>query len=246
MKAPFLRSILDRTPRLTRWDVLGLAVPGLLWLALILLRPVLIAPRCGTDPSACRIESLWVGDRIAVLSESGDADLLSYFTQNTAGIAAAAVPLAFHLVRGVAASTPWLGIAGWILTDWVVTAQTVMLNGVGVELSHLLWQRPRPFVYQNPAVRGLDPHHYTSFYSGHTSATAAMALALLLGLVSYGAPRWLLLGVGLMGEGLVVTTAIFRVLAGRHFVSDTWVAVMAGSLVALGVALLHRTARPVK
>lgn len=95
--------------------------------------------------------------------------------------------------------------------------------------------RQRPYAH---ARQGMDPASYVrssdddvSFYSGHTSATIAVAVAagsvaLLRG---YRSAAW----VWVPGLVLAAATAYLRVASDRHYVSDVWV----GSLVGAGVGV---------
>ena len=125
--------------------------------------------------------------------------------------------------------------------DLVLFTQTAGINGMLTEIAHDFARRPRPFVYGDPNGRGRDPQNYTSFYSGHTSFASAAAAFLILTLLARGAPVWLLVLVGAGAELLVASTALFRMLAGRHFLSDVVCGALAGSAVALCVALAHRS-----
>jgi membrane-associated phospholipid phosphatase len=51
---------------------------------------------------------------------------------------------------------------------------------------------------------------------------------------------WLLVLVGVAGQGVILLTALTRVLAGRHFFTDVFVGVLAGLFISLLVALTHR------
>jgi membrane-associated phospholipid phosphatase len=62
----------------------------------------------------------------------------------------------------------------------------------------------------------------------------------VLVLLGRGAPLWLLALTAFTGQALIFSTGLFRVLAGRHFVTDVIVGMLAGALVAFAVAYLHR------
>src|SRR5262249_42708323 len=99
------------------------------------------------------------------------------------------------------------------------------------------------FVYSNPALRGTDPSHYTSFYSGHTSFAALAGLSLFLILLARGAPTWLIAIAAMSWQGLTIATGYFRVMAGRHFLTDVIAAAWIGSAAALVVFLAHKLQR---
>ena len=174
-------------------------------------------------------------DRIALGLEIGDADGYSFITQNSAGAIAAAGIVGANLLIAPGPAGAMLA-----LRDLAILVQTTGWNGVGNEVSHLITQRPRPFVYGNPAELGRDPAHYVSFWSGHTSFTAAAMVALALCLRRRRAPVTAQVLAGALGLGLIVATAIFRIFAGRHFPTDVIAGAVAGGLVALAVARANR------
>ncbi len=208
-----------------------IALPLLLWAALVHLRPTLITPHCIGEPKLCTRESVPPVDRIALGVEIGDADGYSYITQNSAGVIAVAGILGTDLLL-----TP--GPGGWMLAlrDLSILVQTTGWNGVGNEVSHLAYQRPRPFVYANPAEAGRDPSHYVSFWSGHTSFTAAAMVALALCLRRRRARPSVQVAFDSLGLALIIATAIFRIFAGRHFPTDVIAGAVGGSLIAYAVA----------
>ncbi|NDD93043.1 phosphatase PAP2 family protein, partial [bacterium] len=80
--------------------------------------------------------------------------------------------------------------------------------------------------------------HYTSFYSGHTSfAALASTCAVISALNARPALRWSVLSLGVL---LTSFTGAFRVIAGRHFITDVVFGALAGAAIALAVNGLHR------
>jgi membrane-associated phospholipid phosphatase len=67
-----------------------------------------------------------------------------------------------------------------------------------------------------------------------------MSAAFLI-LLFRGAPTLILLLAGALGQGLIFSTAYFRILAGRHFLTDVICGAIAGTSVALVVTWLHRS-----
>ena len=237
---PSLAEKLLGPARLFRWDLMLIIIPALVWAALIYSRPLLIHPRCIDPQNSCKTENLLKVDQIAVRQNSSQADAYSYFTQNLSGVLAAATPALWS--GGLAALgrlSPTSALVA-ISTDLVILAETTVWNGFLGETVRLIAQRPRPFVYASPADAGTNPSHYVSFYSGHTSFAASAMTALFLILLGRKVPRPLLTGFGAVGIALTLSTGLFRVLAGRHFVTDVVVATLAGVLVATAVALIHR------
>ena len=228
-----------------KWQVkknIGLIVlPALLWWGTATYgRQYLIKFRCTPETTQCFKESLYPIDRLALGLEDWKADTYSYWTQNSSGVLAFTAPLVLGgalLVSGAALPGAALGAAA---SEWIIIGQTVTWNGAFTEISHLITQRPRPFVYKDPLVLGTDPAHFTSFYSGHTSFTAAAMVAVLFMLLHRGAPLALCLFWALLSQTLIFSTAYFRILAGRHFLTDVLAGAFAGVLVACLVAYYNR------
>jgi membrane-associated phospholipid phosphatase len=225
--------------QITKYLALTL-LPPLFWLIAVLLRPSIIELKCAQSPQPCTKASVLKIDQLSLGMEDSQADEYSYITQNFSGIFAAVAPVTWNaslFAIGKVSLPVALVTTGNELT---VLLRTVGWNGFLTETSHLISQRPRPFVYSDPAQRGTDPAHYTSFYSGHTSFTAATTVGIFLLLFNRNAPWFLLLMAGVMSEALVFSTAYFRILAGRHFLTDVICGAIAGSLVALITAHFHK------
>lgn len=228
------------SPALFKADLLLILVPAAAWLAAVYARPEVITPRCAHNPLSCSAAGVFALDQLSLGMQSPEADRLSFTTQNLAGYLAAALPLAwvgYRWLRRRLALRPAALAAG---SDLVLFLETVLWNGIVTELLRITVQRPRPFVYVDPARFGDAPAHYTSFVSGHTSFAASAGLAMVLSLAGRQAPARLLLLAGAAASALTVLTGAFRVLAGRHFITDTIGGAVAGALVALAVAWVHR------
>lgn len=215
--------------------LLTVVLPAALWYGAIHSRSLIIPTRCAANPELCQVKELPEIDRFSIGLEDGNADGYSYLTQNLSGVMALGIPVTWNTIALLAQTTQpvsfWLNLTG----DLIWMGQAVAWNGLFTELSHLISQRPRPFVYQDPAVRGAEASHYTSFYSGHTSFVAVTQVSLLLFLLIRGAPVWLLLLSTGIAESMVFSTAYFRIFAGRHFLTDVLFGAFAGTLVALTV-----------
>lgn len=210
------------------WTIL----PAVLWYGSTELRPQVIQPWCLKTPSSCTAEAVPAVDRISLGMENSDADGYSYITQNLSGLVAGTAP--FLWATGQAALlrvTPTAAVVT-ALSDLLTLVQIALWNGTATEISHLISQRPRPFVFSDPQGRGHIPHHYTSFYSGHTSFAAASTLGASLLLLYRGASTPLLVIYFLLSEVLILSTAYFRIMAGRHFLTDVLAGAIAGSLFA--------------
>jgi membrane-associated phospholipid phosphatase len=227
------------TPKLRRSDIAWTLIPLLLWLAAIYSRGFIIRPHCAQQPETCTVDSLLPMDRPAVGLEIRNADSLSFTTQGLSGIVALSVPPLWHLTTVILGQATPVGALAALGTDLVIFTQTTAFNGLFTESAHLITQRPRPFVYADPA-RATDFANYTSFYSGHTSFSAAATVFLLLTLAGRGAAVWLLGLAGATSYGLMSLTGLYRVLAGRHFPTDVLMGALAGACVAVLIALRHR------
>lgn len=231
---------LRHPPRLSKADWALLILPAAAWIGLFQLREHVISPRCSETPALCQPESVFAADRPAIGLASSGADRLSFWTQYGAGSLAVAAPLTWNTVLWMTGRLTPAGL--WIsaFTDLVILTQASLWNGAVTEGLRLLVQRPRPFVYSDPTRLGVDASHYTSFVSGHTSFAAVAGVTLVLLLLGRGAPRQVLIPLAGAAFSLVLLTGLFRILAGRHFMTDVLAATLSGSLVALWIAWIHR------
>jgi membrane-associated phospholipid phosphatase len=234
---------LELPPHLSRRDY-GLAIlPFLAWALLVQVRPLVLHTHCGADLSGCPKAQVLPVDQPGLGIENGPADGYSFFTQNLSGVLAVSVPVAYQAAQvALGAASPATAViaAG---TDCVMFFESWGINGALTEGIRLVAQRPRPYVYNHPE-QGLDPQNYVSFYSGHTSFTATACICLLLILLSRGAPTVLLLLFAALSQCLILSTAVFRILSGRHFLTDVLAGAVMGSAVALAVAVTHRPKAP--
>ena len=238
MKSQFWNT-LQAPPRLRRKDFFLTLAPALLWGVALFSRPYVLSPHCAEHPDTCLTSSVNRIDQPGLGLENSNADGFSYWTQNFSGVLALTAPAIWSgslAVLGTVTPAIALEQAG---IDLVLVLQTAAWNGLATETAHLLTERPRPFVYSRP-TEAQNPSNYTSFYSGHTSFAAASNTALLIILFARQAPTFLLLLTGALGQVLILSTAFFRVLAGRHFISDVLAGAIAGSCIALLVAYFHR------
>lgn len=225
-------------PTLKGWkrEVLLLLLPILGWSVSVHLRPHLIPPRCAEAPQTCRPEQVPWPDSLTLGYENRTIDHASFVTQDAAGAAALLAPLLIHGLRlGMGgAALPLIGV------DWVIAGQTIAWNGFVTEVARLIAQRPRPFVYKDPEGLGKNPHHYNSFWSGHTSFTAAASGALFATLLGHQISWFWVRIAGLFSLLMVTLTGLFRMFSGRHFLSDVVVAAVMGLGISLLVARIHR------
>lgn len=236
LDSPFWRRLFS-TPRFSRRDWLWTLLPAAAWGAGVHFRAAWIALRCTTNAASCESAGINAIDRLATSLELGFADGLSYWLQNASIVAGFVVPLAIALASSQAMRARLQQAA----QDILLWGQTAIWNGCLMEVVRLLVQRPRPFVLKDPVGLGTDAAHYTSFYSGHTSFVAATWTALLvIAITRRTRPAVILLTLGAWAA-LPAMTGYFRILAGRHYFSDTWVGWFAGCCIAFLVAWFHRS-----
>jgi membrane-associated phospholipid phosphatase len=192
-----------------RRHFLQILIPGGLYCALFLARPIWFAPHCSTEPAGCAPDTLNGIDQVALSHHSVFADACSNWVQNGSGVFAFLLPW-FLLPRG---KVPlFMNLTLLSMTAW---------NGAFVEIVRALVQRPRPQVFGAPLTEGQNIHLYTSFYSGHTSFVALATLFTFFWVKAEKpeAPRThrLLFFLYLV---LTFATGALRVMGGRHFPTD--------------------------
>jgi membrane-associated phospholipid phosphatase len=130
---------------------------------------------------------------------------------------------------------------------WPLAAMSLEVFSITFGLTTLaknVAKRPRPFTY-NPEVpleRKLELDARRSFFSGHTSHTAAFTFFMAKVVTDYH-PNMKKGWKAVMWSGAVLipaTTAYLRVKAGRHFPTDVMAGFAAGALVGFLVPHLHK------
>jgi len=199
------------------------------WYAAYSARTSLIRPLCQQSPESCSAEALNALDRLWLVNYHAGADYWSFGTQYLAGALAILVPSlpGFKWTR--------LRIELWILL------QATLLNGVINECLRLWIQRPRPFVYLDPVAQGGAVAHYTSFYSGHTSFAALAGACAFIASRRMHDSRLTHRLILVLATTLAVLTGALRVMAGRHFITDTLSGALFGVAIAWTVNRLHQS-----
>lgn len=239
MKAQ-LWELLRRSPQLQKRDFILFLLPFLLWAGGFYSRGSLIYPRCAIDPNSCTKANIFLVDQLTLGMQNSRADQLSFVTQNWSGYIAAATPPIISTALVVAGKISPVNALILMAVDMVILLESVAWNGTVTEAARLIVQRPRPFVYNDPKGMGVNPAHYTSFFSGHTSFAAVTGLFLVFTLIGRGASRRWIVGSSIYASCMIILTGIFRVMAGRHFITDVLAAALAGSAVAFTIAKIHR------
>ena len=221
-------------------NIAFILIPGFLWWAAVSARPSVISTNCASHLAVCLKENLPILDQFSLGIENGVADQFSYWTQNLSGILGFLIPLLLGLVLYFTRKLSPIAALILALTDLGIILQTMAWNGFFTELSHFIGQRPRPFVFIDPMTRGINPSHFTSFYSGHTSFTAATNIALLLMLIHRKIPLVVCAVYALLAEALILSTAYFRIMAGRHFLTDVICGALAGTAISFIIGYIQR------
>ena len=207
-------------------SVLALLGCGIVWTVLVHFRPFFMSAQCtGAGVRLCDPSQIPWFDFWAWGYQYSWADEASFWTQYSAAVPAL---ILFFLVP-----------KSQKLTTLLYFLLCTLANGALTEAIRVIVQRPRPFVF-GALEHAESLAHYTSFVSGHTSFTACMATGATL-LVRRGRASKLnaTQATALLAFSwtLCVATAVLRVLAGRHFISDTVGGMICGSLAA-GFAFL--------
>jgi membrane-associated phospholipid phosphatase len=126
------------------------------------------------------------------------------------------------------------------LTDVMVVTEALVLSSVITQVTKLSAGRMRPWVRlqreeSRDFVSGPDDH--LSFFSGHTSATFALAVAAGTTATLRGYRRADV--VWAVGMPLAALTGYLRIAADRHYFSDVLTGALIGSLAGVLVPYLH-------
>ena len=227
--------------KLTKWDYVLIIVPIIGWAGNFAIRPHVMETACDVEHGGCdRSEVVWFDAGVIDYGTYAMGDH-AHAAQNASGMLALTVPAAYSgamvLTR---AATPPAALAA-VGVDFVLFLEATLWNGFVNETVRNISQRPRPFVYRDPDQFAGNLKNYTSFYSGHTSFSALSLTLVVLALVARRARLLTVVATGIAGLGIITATGTFRVLAGRHFISDVVVGAVAGIVIALVIAALHRS-----
>lgn len=113
-------------------------------------------------------------------------------------------------------------------------AQNILITTNLTQTVKVLVQRQRPLTqHPNYIASGNNDDHY-SFFSGHSSFTAAAATTAMLYAYRYDGGKWTK-PVAWASVGLALTTGGMRIAAGKHYTSD----VLTGFIIGTGISLLN-------
>lgn len=160
---------------------------------------------------------------------------------------------------GISLLTTWPFLVDALITTWwyhgnvevarkmaIVSAQTLTVTAALQGVTNGLASRERPYgqlcggELPEDTVDCTRNGRYRSFYSGHASLSFAGASVICMnhvGLKILGGPFDALSCVG--AYGLASATAMFRVMGDMHYFSDVTLGAAMGTLVGLGIPLLH-------
>jgi len=126
-----------------------------------------------------------------------------------------------------------------------MSLETVLVNYAFTTFAKKIARRTRPFAYNPdiPLSDKLEPDVRSSFYSGHTSHTAALSFFMAKVMTDYhpGASRGFKVGVWTFAASIPAITGYLRVRAGKHFPTDTIVGGITGGLIGILVPHLHKS-----
>ncbi len=211
-------------------DLLTLSATGSLWVVPeFMLDELIPRGRCPCDPA--QLNAL---DR----PTAGVSAPWAATPSNVATFAMLALPAALDIVdvwRSRASAWEWV-------EDAVVMGEALVVTGATHQLARLIFQRPRPLAYGiDPSdARLAQPNAYSSFYS---LSAAQVTASLLSGAMTFwmrhptSGWRWAYLSSAI---ALSVGFGVTRSLVGAHFPTDVIVAWTMGSLIGIGIPLLHQ------
>lgn len=131
-------------------------------------------------------------------------------------------------------------------TEWkevaVMGAEMYLINAGLTTLVKELFQRKRPFLYNEnaPIHKKMERDATSSFFSGHTSVTAANSFFTAYMLTSYTKNDRYDPLIWISGASIPAITAALRVRAGKHFPTDVAVGYIVGALSGILVPMLHK------
>ena len=179
----------------------------------------LIRERCPCSASEVNaLDRIAIGNHDATLDTASDAEVGALF------------------VAPVLADAVALGFKPALAEDTTVFVETLLVNGMFVTAAKYAVQRPLPRTYEGDPDLIRSPGGYRSFYSGHTSITAAALAATAMTIrYRYGEQVW----PWVVDGAVTALVATERVLAGRHFPTDVAVGAVMGTLVGIAIPAIH-------
>lgn len=123
----------------------------------------------------------------------------------------------------------------------LMTLQTIVLNSSITNIVKVTAKRPRPYLYNQDValqlkLRKADRY---SFFSGHTSTTAAMSFLTAQMHTDFNDGKGNV-AIWSIAAAIPTFTAIQRMRAGKHFLSDVLLGYLIGATVGILVPRIHR------
>lgn len=123
----------------------------------------------------------------------------------------------------------------------LMTLQTILLNSSITNIVKVTAKRPRPYLYNQDValqlkLRKADRY---SFFSGHTSTTAALSFLTAQMHTDFNDGKGNV-AIWSIAAAIPTFTAIQRMRAGKHFLSDVLLGYLIGASVGILVPRLHR------
>ena len=118
----------------------------------------------------------------------------------------------------------------------------MLINQALTDISKYTVLRPRPYVWTEgfPANRALNSNDQASFFSGHTSGSAAATFFFARVFSDYFPGSKLKPYVWGLAATLPAVTGYFRVKAGKHYPSDVITGYLVGGAIGYLVPTLHK------
>jgi len=127
----------------------------------------------------------------------------------------------------------------------IMSIEVVGINYALTSITKKLVQRTRPLAYNSafPLEEKTTENARVSFFSGHTSHTAALSFLTAKVIMDYHpeAKAGIKAGIWAFAASIPAITGYLRVRAGKHFPTDTIVGFLAGGLVGIMIPTLHKS-----
>lgn len=124
----------------------------------------------------------------------------------------------------------------------ILWGETVIITSGATLLSKYLTKRPRPYMYNPtvPVTEKMDKNGLTSFFSGHTSLTAANAFFAAKMINDYYPEGPIKYIAWTLAATWPAFTGYMRIESGNHFLSDVVTGYLFGASVGVLIPYLHR------
>ncbi len=128
----------------------------------------------------------------------------------------------------------------------ILWGETIILTAGGTLLTKYLSKRPRPYMYNTSILPSekMDKNGLTSFFSGHTSITAANAFFAAKIFNDYYPDKAIKYLVWTLAATWPAFTGYMRVKSGNHFTTDVITGYAFGAAVGILIPQLHKNKKP--